>query len=116
MSWLDELDDDLAYLNNLDVTWGLDLDAFLQERRQQAPAAGDARDGETETIGSFQGGAVGAFSAPVGRAESETGTVDASSVPAGRAEATAAQHQLPAPTKGTVRTPLRSCRRGQRTS
>ena len=43
---VDELEDDLAHLNNLDVTWGFDLDAFLQERRQQAPAAGDAGDGK----------------------------------------------------------------------
>ena len=56
------------------MTWGCDLDAFLQERRQQAPAAGDTVDEKAETIGSFQGGAVGASSAPAGRAESERAT------------------------------------------
>ena len=28
---VDELDNGLAHLNDLDVTWGFDLDAFLQE-------------------------------------------------------------------------------------
>ena len=40
--FVDELDDGLARLNDLDLTWGFDLDAFLEERAQQAPAAGDA--------------------------------------------------------------------------
>ena len=31
---LDELNDDLAHLNDPDMTWGIDLDAFLQEHRQ----------------------------------------------------------------------------------
>ena len=31
---VDELDDDLAHLNDLGVTWSFDLDSFLQERRQ----------------------------------------------------------------------------------
>ena len=35
----DELDDDMAQLDDLNVTWGFDLDAFLRERAQQAPAA-----------------------------------------------------------------------------
>ena len=35
----DELIDDLAHMNDLDLTWGFDLDAFLRERAQQAPAA-----------------------------------------------------------------------------
>ena len=87
-----ELDDGLARLNDLDVTWGFHLDAVLQERAQQAPAAGDADDGTAETIGSPQGGAVDASSAPAGRAEtvetmgSSQGGVDASSVPVGSAE------------------------------
>jgi len=88
-----ELDKGLARLNDLDLTWGFDLDAFLEERAQQAPAAGDAGDGNSETMGSSQGGAVDASSAPVGRVEtaetigsSQGGAVDASSVPAGRAE------------------------------
>ena len=90
---VDELDDGLARLNDLDLTWGFDLDAFLEERAQQAPAAGDAGDGTAETMGSSRGGAVDASSAPVGRVEtaetmgsSQGGAVDASSVPAGRAE------------------------------
>ena len=89
---VDELDDGLARLNDLDMTWGFDMDAFLQERAQQAPAAGDAGDGTVETMGSSQGGSVDASSAPAGRAETvETmgsfqGGMDASSVPAGRAE------------------------------
>ena len=64
-----ELDDGLARLNDLDVTWGVDLDECLQERAQQAPAAGDAGDGTAETMGSSQGGAVDASSAPAGWAE-----------------------------------------------
>ena len=89
---VDELDDGLARLNDLDVTWGFDLDAFLQEGAQQAPAAGDAGDGTAKTMGSPRGGAVDASSAPAGRAEtvdtmvSSQGGVDASSVPAGRDE------------------------------
>ena len=54
----DELDDDLAHLNDLDVTRGFDLDAFVHENRQHAPAAGDAGDGKAETIGSSFGSAV----------------------------------------------------------
>ena len=89
---VDELNDDLAHLNNFDVTWGFDLDAFLEEHRQQVPAAADAGNGKPETISSSQGGAVNASSALAGRVESETsgspqgGEVDASPVPAGRAE------------------------------
>ena len=89
---VDELDDDLAHMDDLDVTWGFDLNAFLPESRRQAPAVGDAGDGKAETIVSSQGGAVDASSAPAGRGERETigssqgGAVDASSVPAGRAE------------------------------
>ena len=52
----DKLDDDQAHLNDLDVTWGIDLDAFLQERTQQAPAAGEVGDMTVETMGSSQGG------------------------------------------------------------
>ena len=87
---MDELDEGLARLNDLDLTWGFDLDAFLEERAQQVPAAGDAGDGTAETMGSSRGGAVDASSAPVGRVEtaetmdsSQRGAVDASSVPAG---------------------------------
>ena len=88
-----ELDDGPAHLNDPDVTWGFDLDAFLQERVQQAPAAGDAGDGTAETMNSSQGGAVDASSAPAGRTEtpetmgsSQGGAVDASSVTAETAE------------------------------
>ena len=96
---VDELDDDVAHLNNLNATSDFDLDAFLQERRQQAPAAGDAGDGKAVTIGSSQGGAV-----------------DSSSAPAWVAEPTSVQHQFSAQTTGTERFPPRSCRGGQRTS
>ena len=90
---MDEQDEGLARLTDLDVTWGFDLHAFLLERSQEAPAAGDAGDGTAETMDSSQGGAVDASSVPAGRAEavetmdsSQGGAVDASSVPAGRAE------------------------------
>ena len=82
-----DLNDDQAHLHNLDLTWGFDLDEFLQERRQQAPATGDAGDGKAETIRSSHGGVVGDSAAPEEKAESETigssqgGTVDASLAP-----------------------------------
>ena len=85
---VDELDDGLAHLNNLDVTWGFDLDPFLQELAQQAPAAGEAGDGAAEIINSSQGGAIDASSVSRRRAEtaetmgpSQGGAVDASSAP-----------------------------------
>ena len=90
---MDEQDEGLARLNDLDVTWGFDLHAFLRERSQKAPVAGDTCDGTAETMDSSEGGAVDASSVPAGRAEtvetmdsSQGGAVDASSVPAGRAE------------------------------
>ena len=110
---MDEQDKGLARLTDLDVTWGFDLHAFLrersqetpaagdagdlhaclQERSQEAPVAGDAGDGIAETMDSSQEGAVDASSVPAGRAEtvetmdsSQGGAVDASSVPAGKAE------------------------------
>ena len=134
---VDVLDDDLAHLNSLDVMRDFDLDPFLQEHRQQALAAGDAGDGKAEAIGSSQGGEVDASSAPAERVESEAigwsqrGAVDANAKRAvrltgarwkpprsrqGGPKATSAQHQLPAPTKGTARIPPRSCRVGQRTT
>ena len=118
----DELIDDLAHMNDLDLTWGFDLDAFLRERAQQAPDVGEAGGRTLETIGSSQGGAVDVSSAPAGRAETETiglsygGAVDAPSVPAGRADSDPGAASIPTPTKGTVRTPARSCRGGLRTS
>ena len=52
---VDELDDDLAQLNNLDVTWGSDLGALLLKHTQQAPAVGIAGDETAETTGSSPG-------------------------------------------------------------
>ena len=90
---MDEQDEGLDRLTDLDVTWGVDLHAFLRERSQDTPAAGDAGDGTAETMDSAQGGAVDTSSVPAGRAEtvetmnsSQEGAMDASSVPAGRAE------------------------------
>ena len=110
---MDEQDEGLARLTDLDVTWGFDMHAFLRERSQETPAAGDAGDlnaclqerspeapvagdagdGTAETMDSSQGGAVDASSVPTGRAEtvetmdsSQGGAIDAFSVPAGRAE------------------------------
>ena len=90
---VDELDDGLAHLNDLDVAWGFDVDAFMQERIHQVPADGEAGIDKPGTMGSFQGGAMDVSSALRGKAEtaetmgsSQGGAVDASSVPAGRAE------------------------------
>ena len=90
---MDEEDEGLARLTDLDVTWGFDLHAFLRERSQEAPVAGDAGDGTAGTMDSSQSGAVDASSVPEGRAEtvettdsSQGGAVDASSIPAGKAE------------------------------
>ena len=94
---MDEQDEVLARLTGLDVTWGFDLHAFLQERPQETPAAGDAGDllaclqerskeapvagdagdGTAETIDSSQGGAVDASSVPAGRVE-KVETMDSS--------------------------------------
>ena len=38
---MDDQDEDLARLTDLDVTWGFDRHAFLQERSQETPVAGD---------------------------------------------------------------------------
>ena len=90
---MDKQYEGLDPLVDLDLTWGFDLHAFLRERSQETPAAGDAGDEAVETMDSSQGGAVDAYSVPTGRAEtvetinsSQGGAVDASSVPAGRAE------------------------------
>ena len=109
----DEQDEGLARLTDLDVAWGFELHAFLGERSQETPAAGnagnlharlqersqetpvtgDAVDRTTEKMESSQGGAVDASSVPAGRTEmvktmdsSQGGAVDAPAVPAGRAE------------------------------
>lgn len=80
-------------LNDLELTWGFDLGAFLEERAQKVPAAGDAGTGTAETIGSSQERAVEACSAPAGgfrtaeaMRSSQGGPMDAPSAPAGRAE------------------------------
>ena len=90
---MDEQGEGLDRLADLDVTWGFDLHAFLRERSQETPAAGDAGNETVETMDSSQGVAVDASSVPVGRAEtvealdsSQGGAMDASSVLAGRAE------------------------------
>ena len=110
---MDGQDEGLARLTDIDVTWGFYLHAFLRERSngtpaagdaddlhaclqehsQEVPVTGDAGDGTAETMDSSQGGAVDASSVPAGRAETvetmdsfQGGAVDASSVPAGRAE------------------------------
>ena len=48
---------------------GFGLDAFMQGRGQQAPAADEAGDETPEMMDSFQWGAMDASSAPMGRAE-----------------------------------------------
>ena len=69
---VDELFDDLAHLDDLDATWGFGEDAFLQERSQQAPAAGGAGDGTAETTGSSEAGTVDDPSVPAGTADSDS--------------------------------------------
>ena len=83
---VNELDDDLADLNDLDVTWGFDLDAFVQEIAQQPPAAGEAGDETPEAMGSSQEGAVDASSVPAGRAESDSNVASASFTGQGNGE------------------------------
>ena len=117
-----ELDDSLAHLNDLDVTWRFDMDAVLQERAQQAPAAGDADDGTAEMMDSSQGGAVDASSARAERDEtaetmgSSQGGAVAPRSREGGPEATRAHQQPPAPTKVAANFPPQSCRRGQHTN
>ena len=52
---VNELDDDLAHLDDLYVTWGFGVDSILQEHAQQAPATGDGGHGTAETMDSSQG-------------------------------------------------------------
>ena len=47
---VDELDDGLAHVNGLDMAWGFNLDAFLEKRAQQAPAAGEAGDRTSQRL------------------------------------------------------------------
>ena len=68
----DDVIDDLAHVNHLDLTWGYFLDAFLRERAQHEPAVGEAGGGTLETIGLSQGGVVDVSSPSAGRAETET--------------------------------------------
>ena len=135
---VDELDNGLARLNDLDVTWGFDLDAFLQERAQQAPAVC----GTAETLCSSQRGAADASSAPAGTAETvdTMGSSQGAWTPPrsrqggpkqsrrwvrlkgawtpprsrqGGSKATWSHQQPPAPAKATGKIPPRSCRGGQ---
>ena len=138
---VDELDNGLARLNDLDVTWGFDLDAFLQERAQQAPAVC----GTAETLCSSQRGAADASSAPAGTAETvdTMGSSQGAWTPPrsrqggpkqsrrwvrlkgawtpprsrqGGSKATWSHQQPPAPAKATGKIPPRSCRGGQHTN
>ena len=117
----DELIDDLAHMNDLDLPWGFDWGAFLRERTQQARAVGEAA-GTLKTIGSSQGGVVDVSSARQGRPKPRRSVrlKGARWMPCRSQEggpiATPAQLQLPTPTKGTVRTPPRSCWGGPCTS
>ena len=67
--WM-KLDDDLGYLDDLDVMRDYGVDAFLVERLQ-ASVSGGASDGTAETTSSSEGGTVDAPLAPVGRADSD---------------------------------------------
>ena len=104
---MDGLDDGLAHSNDLDATWGFDLDEFLQERAQPAPAAGEAGDGTAETMGSSQRGALDALSVPAGRAEGDPGAASASYTSQGNGEDPPAvlsgQHTSSAATGGSSR-------------
>ena len=119
-----ELDYGLTRLNILDVTWGcFDLEAFLQERARQAPAAGEAGDGTAETMNSPQGDAVDTSLTPIGRAETTETMRSSQGAPwmlprsrQGGPKATRAHHQPPTPAKRTTRIPPRSSRRWQHTS
>ena len=75
---MDEQGEGLDRLADLDVTWGFDLHAFLRERSQETPAAGDAGNETVETMDSSQGGAMDASSVLAGRAESDSGASAAS--------------------------------------
>ena len=71
-------------MTDLDVTWGFDLHAFLQERSQKTPVAGDSGDGTAEMMDSSQKSAMDASPVPLGRAQTaetmdspQGGTMDA---------------------------------------
>ena len=124
---MDEEDERLDRLIDLDVTWRVDLHAFLrarshvapaasdagdlraclQERSQEAPVADDAGDGTVATMISSHKSAVQPPSVPARRAETvetvdsfQGGTVDASSVPAGRAESASDASAAPGTDQG----------------
>lgn len=80
---IDELDVDLARLNDLELTSRFDIDAFLGECAQQAHAAGDAGDMTAETMKLSQGGAMDTSSTLVGSVENVGGVVDSFSGPGG---------------------------------
>lgn len=86
-------DGGLVCRNDLDVTCEVDLYAFLLERSQERPAAGDAADGLADTIDSSQRTAADASWVPEGTIDtvgiidsSQGGTIDASSLWAVRVE------------------------------
>lgn len=120
---MDELDDGLARLNKLELTWGFELGAIWGDRTQQAPCTGDTVDGRAELTGLSQGSAVGASSVRVGRPKEPRqlgrlrGAWCTPPRPSreGRSRperAISLRHQA----KGTMRTHPRSCRGGKRTS
>ena len=116
---LDELDDGLARLDDLDVTWGVDLDAFcrsahsrhlpramlatgqprrwvrLKEVRWTPPRPRQGRPKQSRRWVRLKG----AWTPPRSRQ--------------GGPKVTRAHQQPPAPTKGTAKIPPRSCRGGQ---
>ena len=103
---INEQDEVLAWLTDLNVTWGVDLHAFLRdrshkapvagdagdlhvclpERSQEAPVAGGAGDGTAETMDSSQGDALDASSAPTGKTENDSNALSTSGTDQGNGE------------------------------
>lgn len=92
---VDEMDDGLVHVNDLELTWGFDLEGVVRGVRPADAwtATGGAGYGATYTMGSSPGGAVDSPSAPVERVETaetmgsfQGGAVVASSAPVGRVE------------------------------
>ena len=93
---LDELDDGLARLDDLDVTWGVDLDAFCRSAHSRhLPRAMLATGQPRRWV----------------RLKEVRWTPPRSRQ--GGPKVTRAHQQPPAPTKGTAKIPPRSCRGGQ---
>lgn len=69
---VDELGYDLAQLDDLNVVWECDLDAFLRERTQHVSATGDADDGIHETMCPSEWGAVDTPWTLAGRADNDS--------------------------------------------